>query len=116
LFGKLSLKSEGIEMSEDNKRELYNYLVNQKYILLAYLFNPQEQQSDDQIDLGVVLQDGLSNFKKTILRFKLMVDLANIFKKQVDVTILNNTPSVLRQQAVKFIKPIFVRDTNQVIG
>lgn len=99
-------------MSSDNKKELYEYLVNQKYILLAYLFNPQETQSDGQIDLGIVLQDDLSNFKKTILRFKLMVELANILKRDVDVTILNNTPSVLRQQATKFTQPIFARNTN----
>jgi hypothetical protein len=105
-------------MSDDNKRQLYEYLVNQKYILLAYLFNPQGQQSDGQIDLGVVLQDGLSNFKKTILRFKFMVDLANILKKQVDVIILNNAPSVLRQQVTQFVNPIFVRnpDTKTTIS
>lgn len=100
-------------MSSDNKNELYEYLVNQKYILLAYLFHPQDQQTNGQIDLAVVLQDGLSNFKKTILRFKFMVDLANVFKKQVVVTILNNAPSILREQSVKFTQPIFVRNTEE---
>jgi len=104
-------------MSRDNnKKEVCEYLVNQKYILLAYLFHQQEQKTDGQIDLAVMLQDGLSNFKKTILRFKLMVELANILEKPVDVTILNNTPAVLRQQAVKFTQPIFVRDSETNIA
>lgn len=93
-------------------KELSEYLGNQRYILLAYLFNHKDQQIDEQIDLAVVLQDGLSNFKKAILRFKLRVELATLFKKQVDVTILNNVPSILSQQAVKWTPPIFVR--NQV--
>lgn len=100
-------------MDSVNKRELYEYLVNQKYILLAYLFHPQTMdnpQPDGHMDLAVVLQEGLSNFKKTILRFKLMVDLGNILNKHVEVTILNNIPSILRQQATKFTKPIFVRN------
>ncbi len=99
-------------MSSDNKKELYEYLLNQKYILLAYLFYPQDPQKiDEQIDLAIVLQDDLSNFKKTILRLRLMVDLANILKKQVEVIILNNTPTILRQQTIKSTKPIFVRNT-----
>lgn len=97
----------------DNDNELYEYLVNQKYILLAYLFHPQDKQTNGQIDLAVVLQDGLSNFKKTILRFKFMVDLTNVFKKQVAVTILNNASSILREQSVKFTQPIFVRNTEE---
>ncbi|MEW6605841.1 MAG: hypothetical protein AB1414_00125 [bacterium] len=91
-------------------KELYDYLLNQKYILFTYLFNPKDQPINGQIGLGVVLQDGLSNFKKSLLRFKLMVDLANILEKSVDVTILNDTSPVLRQQTIKSTQPIFVRN------
>jgi len=90
---------------------LTNFFKKEKFILVAYLFgsrtkNVQTQQSD--FDIAVLL----SGTPEKLLEYYLYLtsELSKILGNEVDLTILNTSPPMLKHQVIKYGKIIFCRD------
>ncbi len=97
---------------EQRIRQLRAYLVNQRYVQVAYLFGSAAKGTMgplSDVDVAVIFNSPQDNWYEN--RLKLMEGLVWIFGVQkVDVVVLNNAEPVLAHRVVFEGQPIFVRD------
>jgi len=82
-------------------------------IELAYLFGSAARgglQRESDIDIGILLQRDFDAESAFSLRLELMNQLQKIFERATEVVILNKAPLLLQYEAIKYHKPIYVKD------
>ncbi len=85
-------------------QSIKRYFLGQKDIICVYLFgscanNKQNRYSD--VDLAVLVDSTINRDKYTDLQIKIMNDLAEELKSEVDVIILNRASPLLKFQIIK---------------
>lgn len=84
-------------MQKDLIKSLTEYFNNDDNILFVYLFGSyacETQKDTSDIDIAVFLNDN----DYYVYKVKKKVELENIFKKEVDIIILNDAPPLLKHQ------------------
>ena len=87
-----------------DEKILSQHLQKYSQIKLAYLFGSQARRTarrDSDVDLAVLLEEGLSQAQRLDLRLELMVELSSLLRKEVDVVVLNEASLVLAHQVLK---------------
>jgi predicted nucleotidyltransferase len=83
--------------------ELIGYLERQPDVVAAYLFGSrarQEHTDRSDLDLAVLLQDGLAAGRVFDRRLQLMDDLARLATTPIDVVVLNGAPLLLQHEVL----------------
>lgn len=89
------------------------YLAQRSDIVCAYLFGSAIKGTAgprSDVDVAVLLRDGLSPEEMFEQRLQLLVDLGAFSDREVDVVILNTAPLLLQQQVLKYGRVIYERD------
>lgn len=93
--------------------KMIQYLARQPDVVCAYLFGSLAKGTvgpRSDVDVAVLLRDGLSPEEMFEQRLQLLVDLDGFSTRKVDVVILNTAPLLLQQQALKHGRLIYERD------
>jgi len=89
------------------------YLAQRSDIVCAYLFGSAIKGTAgprSDVDVAVLLREGLSPEEMFEQRLQLLVDLDAFSDREVDVVILNTAPLLLQQQVLKYGRVIYERD------
>lgn len=88
-----------------NKDELVKYLQTQNEVKVAYLFGTAAKGRMGKlsdVDIGVLLEEGLSKDEMLEIQLRLICDLKPILKTdKIDLVIINDAPLLLRYNIVK---------------
>jgi len=83
-------------------------------VLVAYLFGSQacgKPHPRSDIDIAVLLQEGLSSLERQRWRLALIARLSRAFRTDdVDVVVLNEAPPMLRYEVIRPRHILFCRD------
>ena len=93
--------------------KMIQYLARQPDVVCAYLFGSLAKGTAgprSDVDVAVVLREGLGREEMFEQRLQLLVDLDGFSTREVDVVILNTSPLLLQQQALKHGRLIYERD------
>src|SRR5438552_3934793 len=92
---------------------------SRKEILAAYVFGSVASgrtRKDSDVDVAVLLRDGISPSRSFQFRLKLMADLgAKLHRSDVDVVILNEAPPLLAHRVLSKGKLTFDRSASDRI-
>jgi len=94
------------------------YLAKRPDIVCAYLFGSVVKETAgprSDVDVAVLLRDGLSREEMAEWRLQLLVDLGAFSDREVDVVVLNTAPPVLQNQVLRYGRLIYERDREQRI-
>lgn len=81
-------------------------IFREQPVLLAYIFGSSvddKEVSESDVDVGVLLVGGLTKEKRFEIRLNLMGQLARVFKKKVDLVVVNDTASL-------FLKYVIIKE------
>ena len=99
--------------------KLIKYIQVQKDVKIAYLFGSSTKNNVrklSDIDIGVLLDESLTEVKISELRLKLISDLTSILRtNKVDLVVMNNAPLLLNYEIIKSNYPIFIRNESERI-
>ena len=93
-------------------------VFKQNNVLFAYLFGSQIGENSNKksdVDIAVMLPQGLSKNERFDLRLKLIGEIGKILKKDVDLIILNDTKSLFFKYVIlKEGKVIYVGSDSEL--
>jgi len=92
---------------------LQRFFSTQSDVIAAYLFGSVAKgkaRPRSDIDIAVLLREGLDSFKRFERRLRLMADLEALCHREVDVVVLNDAPLVLQNQVLRYGKLLYERD------
>lgn len=93
---------------------LVAYLNWQPDVVAVYLFGSVARERvgpRSDVDVAVLLRDGLSSEEMFEQRLQLLGDLGSFSDREVDVVVLNTAPLLLQQQVLKYGRVIYERDS-----
>lgn len=93
---------------------LVAYLNRQPDVVAVYLFGSVARERvgpRSDVDVAVLLRDGLSSEETFEQRLQLLGDLGSFSDREVDVVVLNTAPLLLQQQVLKYGRVIYERDS-----
>ncbi len=97
-----------------NEKKLIMFLQKQHYIKSAYLFGSAAKEKTGKlsdVDIGVLLDEGLSKDGMFEIRLRLIRDLKPILKTdKIDVVVMNKAHVSLNYEIIKANKHLFVRN------
>ena len=82
-------------------------------VVSVYLFGSQAKgkaRKKSDIDIAILLEDGVDSYKYFDLMLKYMAELERLYDGRVDVVILNNAKPLLQHQVLKYGKLLYERD------
>jgi predicted nucleotidyltransferase len=92
------------------------FVSSKKEILAAYVFGSVASgrtRRDSDVDVAVLLRDGMSPSRRFQFRLKLIADLgAKLHRSDVDVVILNESPPLLAHRVLSKGKLAFERSAS----
>lgn len=106
---KIGSRAKKLNLKKEVKQKL-NQVFRGEPVNLAYLFGSKvigQEINNSDVDIAVLLTEGLTKEKRFEVRLNLMGKLSKIFKKNVDLVILNDTASL-------FFKYIIVREGKSI--
>ncbi len=80
-----------------------NQVFRKEGLLLAYIFGSAVTENgnyESDVDTAVLLPENLSNIDRFNIRLQLIDKLSGIFKKNVDVVVLNDTASIFLKYVI----------------
>ena len=86
-------------------RQVCDYFAQHSEILAAYIFGSQAKGRGSKlsdVDIAVLLREGIDPIQQFKLRLQFMVDLEGIYRRWVDVVILNQAKPLLQHQVLKY--------------
>jgi predicted nucleotidyltransferase len=102
------------EVNERTLAETSQRFAKRPEVLVAYLFGSQAREKPtpiSDVDVAVLLSDGVPRESYFDYRIALMQELTKIFRSdEVQVVILNQAPPLLAYKVVVEGKPLFCRD------
>ncbi|MDI6751724.1 MAG: nucleotidyltransferase domain-containing protein [bacterium] len=93
---------------------LTDYFEKKKDVFACYLFGSMAKDKascDSDVDIAVLLKE-----ENRRLEFTIWQDLENIFKREVDVVILNRAPAVLSWSIIRKGKPIAIKEKSRFLN
>lgn len=100
-----------MKITPSQKRQLAS-LFRKHHVELAYLFGSAvtgKMRHDSDVDIAVLLPETLSSDKRFDIRLKLMGECEKIFKKNIDLVVLNDISSLFfKYIIIREGKPIFM--------
>lgn len=97
-------------MADLDVEAVAQYLTKQPDVVCAYLFGSAVKETAgpySDVDVAVLLRDGLNQEEMFERRLQLLVDLDDFSEQDVDVVVLNTAPLLLQQQALKYGRLIY---------
>lgn len=92
---------------------LKRFLATQPDIVAAYLFGSvakDRARPHSDVDIAVLLQEGLTPFERFERRLRLMHELSAFCNREVDVVVLNDASLTLQNQVLRHGKLLSERD------
>jgi len=92
---------------------LVAHLDQQPDVVAAYLFGSVAKETfgpRSDVDVAVLLREGLNREEMFEQRLQLLVDLNAFSNREVDVVVLNTAPLLLQQEVLKYGRVIYERD------
>lgn len=85
-----------MDITRENRKQL-DQILKSEPVKLAYVFGSiitKNVTKDSDVDIAVLLANNLTKEKRFQTRFGLAAKLARLFKKDVDVVVINDTKSL----------------------
>ncbi len=99
-------------LTVDVETRIRAYLSREPLIVAAYLFGSVAEELAhplSDVDIALLLEDGIEAEISFELRLRAMGELASICQRPVDVVILNRAPPLLRYQVLKHGRLLYER-------
>lgn len=97
----------------NSDQRICDYFSRCSEVVAVYLFGSQAKgkaRERSDIDIAILLEDGIDSHGYFDLMLKYMEELERIFNKRVDMVILNNARPLLQHQVLRYGKLLYERD------